>query len=153
MIVPLAFSCNLDFILYNLPTMDFIAPIFLFLFLPVFIFIYFVAGPRAKLVVGILGSLLFSAWGYWIYIPLMLGLVIFAYLIARGISKWRNQRLSLALFWIGILAIVALLIGFKLWTNIKYPLGLSYITFQVIAYFFEIYNNKVECEKDILNFS
>ena len=133
--------------------MDFNSPIFLFLFLPVFIFIYYLAESRAKPVVGILGSLLFYAWGNFNYIPLMLGLVIFAYLAAQGISRWRNQRLSLYLLWAGILLNIALLIGFKLWIGIKYPLGLSYVTFQVLAYLFEVYNNKVEGEQNLIHFS
>ncbi len=133
--------------------MDFNTPIFLFLFLPVFIFIYHLSGRRVKPVVGILGSLLFYAWGNLVYIPLMLGLVIIAYLAARGISLHGKERLAKYLLWAGILANVALLIGFKLWTGVKYPLGLSYVTFQVIAYLFEVYNNKVESETNLVNFS
>jgi alginate O-acetyltransferase complex protein AlgI len=133
--------------------MDFNSPIFLFLFLPVFIFVYYFAERRAKLIVGILASLLFYAWGNLIYIPLMLGLVIFAYQAGRGINRWRNQSSSLYLLWAGILANVVLLIGFKLWIGVKYPLGLSYVTFQVIAYLFEVYNKKVESEKNLINFS
>jgi len=133
--------------------MDFNSPIFLFLFLPIFIFIYYLAGRRARLVVGIFGSLIFYAWGNLIYIPLMLGLVFFAYLTARGINQWRYQKLALYLLWFGVLANVALLIGFKLWTGVKYPLGLSYVTFQVLAYLFEVYNNKVESETNLINFS
>jgi alginate O-acetyltransferase complex protein AlgI len=83
----------------------------------------------------------------------MLGLVLFAYVVARGISHWRNQKHSLYLLWAGILVNVALLIGFKLWTGVKYPLGLSYVTFQIIAYLLEVYNNKVADEKNLLNFS
>jgi len=133
--------------------MDFNSPIFLFLFLPVFILIYYLATSRAKPAVGILGSLLFYPWGNLIHIPLLLGLVIFAYFVARGMSRWMNQRLALYLLWVGVLANVALLIAFKLWTGIRYPLGLSYLTFQVIAYLFEVYNNKVESEQNLIRFS
>jgi len=133
--------------------MEFNSPIFLFLFLPVFIFIYYLAERRAKPVVGILGSLLFYAWGNLTYIPLMAGLVALAYWVALGIDRWRNQRGSLILLWAGIFVNISLLIGFKLWTGVKYPLGLSYVTFQVIAYLFEVYNNKVESEKNLINFS
>ena len=131
--------------------MNFNSPIFLFLFLPVFIFIYSLAKRQAKLIVGIIGSLLFYAWGNLIYIPLLIGLVILAYLAALGINRWPNQKS--ALLWAGILVNVALLIGFKLWAGVKYPLGLSYVTFQVIAYLFEVYNNKVESETNLINFS
>jgi len=133
--------------------MEFNSPIFLFLFLPVFIFIYYLAERRAKPVVGILGSLLFYAWGNLTYIPLMAGLVALAYWVALGIDRWRNQRGSIILLWAGIFVNISLLIGFKLWTGVKYPLGLSYVTFQVIAYLFEVYNNKVESERNLINFS
>jgi alginate O-acetyltransferase complex protein AlgI len=133
--------------------MDFNSPIFLFLFLPVFIFVYHMAGTWGKRIIGIVGSLLFYAWGSFMYVLLMLGLILFAYLIGLGIKRWGGQWISRLIFWIGVVLTVALLIGFKLWTNVAYPLGLSYITFQVIAYFFEVYGNKVECEKNITNFS
>jgi alginate O-acetyltransferase complex protein AlgI len=140
------------FIPYN-ACMDFNSPIFLFLFLPVFVLIYHFTERRAKPIVGIIGSLLFYAWGHLIYIPLMLGLVIFSYWAARLIRRWRAQSWSLYVLWAGVLVTVALLVGFKLWASVKYPLGLSYVTFQVLAYLFEVYSNKVEDEKDLIRFS
>jgi alginate O-acetyltransferase complex protein AlgI len=133
--------------------MDLNSPVFLFLFLPVFIISYYLAPKRIKLVIGIAGSLLFYAWGNLNYVSLMLGLTLFAYLLAQGIDHWRGQRLSFILLWIGILVNITLLIGFKLWTGVKYPLGLSYVTFQVIAYLVEVHNKAGESEKDILSFS
>jgi len=133
--------------------MDFNSPIFLFLFLPTFIFVYYVAGRKVKPVVGIVGSLLFYAWGNLRFIPLMIGLVIFTYLTALGIKRWSDQRISSLLLWVGILVNIALLIGFKLWSGVGYPLGLSYVTFQVIAYLLEAYNKKVEGEKNLIDFS
>jgi alginate O-acetyltransferase complex protein AlgI len=129
------------------------SPTFLFLFLPVFMLVYYLAAKRAKLIVGIAGSLLFYAWGNLNYVSLMVGLTLFAYLLARGIDRWRDKKVSWLLLWTGILVNVALLILFKLWTGVKYPLGLSYVTFQVIAYLVEVYNKVAESEKDILSFS
>jgi alginate O-acetyltransferase complex protein AlgI len=133
--------------------MDLNSPVFLFLSLPVFIILYYLVPKRIKLVVGIIGSLLFYAWGNLNYVPLMLGLTLFAYLLARGINYWRGQRLSFLLLWLGIFVNIALLAGFKLWSGVKYPLGLSYVTFQVIAYLAEVYGKPSEYEKDIIAFS
>jgi len=133
--------------------MDLNSPAFLFLFLPVFIILYYLVPKRIKLIVGIAGSLLFYAWGNLNYVPLLLGLTLFAYLLARGINHWRGQQLSVILLWIGILVNITLLVGFKLWTGVKYPLGLSYVTFQVIAYLVEVHGKASEYEKDILSFS
>jgi alginate O-acetyltransferase complex protein AlgI len=133
--------------------MDLNSPVFLFLFLPVFIILYYLTTKRTRLVVGIAGSLLFYAWGNLNYVSLMLGLTLFAYLLAQGIDRWRGQCSSFILLWIGILVNITLLVGFKLWTGVKYPLGLSYVTFQVIAYLVEVHNKAGESEKDILSFS
>jgi alginate O-acetyltransferase complex protein AlgI len=133
--------------------MDLNSPIFLFLFLPVFFLVYYFAPQRIRLVLGIVGSLLFYAWGNLNYVPLMIGLTLFAYLLARGINRWRGKRPAFVLLWVGILVNVALLVGFKLWTGVKYPLGLSYVTFQVIAYLVDAYGKASEYEPDILAFS
>jgi alginate O-acetyltransferase complex protein AlgI len=128
-------------------------PNFLFLFLPLFILVYSLCNKRIKLVVGIAGSLLFYSWGNSRYLLLMIGLTLFAYLIARGIDYWRAQNISLLVFWMGVLLVLSVLVFFKLRTDISYPLGLSYVTFQVIAYFVEAYKKEEECERDILKFS
>lgn len=134
-------------------SMDFNSPIFLFLFLPLFVLTYYIVGSQAKPFVGILGSLIFYSWGYFNYVPLMLGLVCLSFYLALGIDRWRDQRISLILLWAGSLVAVFLLIGFKLWSGVKYPLGLSYVTFQVIAYLIDVYNRKVGCEKNFIYFS
>ncbi|MBI3170281.1 MAG: MBOAT family protein [Chloroflexi bacterium] len=83
----------------------------------------------------------------------MIGLVIFAYGAAWLIEKWRGNQSSLYVLWTGIFLTVALLIGFKLRTEATYPLGLSYVTFQVIEYFVDVYKNPENYEIDILKFS
>jgi len=133
--------------------MDLNSPIFLFLFLPVFIIIYTLVRGRGKLIVGIAGSLLFYAWGNLNYVPLLVGLTLITYLLARGIHHWRGGRAAFMLLWAGILLNLALLIGFKLWSGVKYPLGLSYVTFQVIAYLVEVYGRASEYEPDVAAFS
>ena len=133
--------------------MDLNSPVFLFLFLPVFFSLYYLSNKQFKLIVGIAGSLLFYALGNLNYVSLMLGLTLIAYLLAQGIDRWRGQRTSFVLLWVGIFVNLTLLIGFKLWTGVKYPLGLSYVTFQVIAYLAEAYNKPGESEKNILFFS
>lgn len=132
--------------------MDFNSPIFLFLFLPVFMLAYYLAPGKLKKIAGILGCLLFYAWGNLVYIPLILGLALLAYLLARGIERWRDQKFSAVLLWGGIAVNVLLIIGFKLIPGLAYPLGLSFLTFQVISYLVEVYNKVIEPEKNALTF-
>src|SRR5215510_8723200 len=129
--------------------MDLNAPIFLFLFLPIFTIAYYLVDGRAKIIIGITGSLFYYAWGNLDYVPLMMGLVLFVYFVGVGVGR-TCKRLALFLLWTGILLNVALIIGFKFWPNVKYPLGLSYLTFQVIAYLFEVYSKKIDYETNLL---
>lgn len=114
--------------------------------------VYYLSPKKVKPVTGILGSLLFYAWGNINYVPLILGLALAAYLLARGIDHWRGQRLSSILLWSGIALNVLLIIGFKLIAGLKYPLGLSFLTFQVISYLVEAYNKVIEPEKSPVDF-
>lgn len=133
--------------------MDLTSPIFLFLFLPIFVLVYSLTVKRLKLLIGITGSILFYSWGNSQHIFLMIGLVLFAYLTARLMDRWRDTRLFLFILWGGIIVTLGLLIGYKLQTSLAYPLGLSYVTFQIIAYFVDVSKNAGNYETDILKFS
>ena len=133
--------------------MDLITPAFLFLFLPVFILLYSLLRKQFKLVVGIVGSLIFYAWGDPQHIYLLIGLVLFAYFFTLFMDRWRNTRVSLIVPWVGILLTLGILIGYKIRTDVAYPLGLSYVTFQIIAYFIDAYKSPENCEQNILKFS
>jgi alginate O-acetyltransferase complex protein AlgI len=129
------------------------SPNFLFLFLPLFILLYSLSGKKLKLLIGIFGSLLFYSWGSSRYLVLMIGLTFFAYIIARGIDYWRGNQVSQLILWVGIGLVLAILVIFKMRADLAYPLGLSYICFQIIAYFVESYKKQDDFERDILKFS
>lgn len=133
--------------------MDLISPIFLFLFLPVFILIFSLFRGRLKLFIGMAGSIVFYAWGGTPHSYLLIGLVVFTYLHARLIDRWRGETISSVVFRAGILIPVALLLFFKLRTGTAYPFGLSYITFQIISYFVDVQKTSENCEKDFFKFS
>jgi alginate O-acetyltransferase complex protein AlgI len=133
--------------------MDFNAPIFLFLFLPVFMLVYHLASYRGKLIAGVVGSLLFYSWGNLQYVPLLAGLALATYGVARWFGTRKGSGANGAWLWVSLLAGVGLLVGFKLSTHVPYPLGLSYLTFQALAYLLEIHHNRISAEPDLLRFS
>ncbi|HEY2980280.1 MAG TPA: MBOAT family O-acyltransferase [Anaerolineales bacterium] len=155
--------------------MNFNTALFLFLFLPAFLVIYLVARPHLRLWIALGASLLFYAWGQVFYIPLMLGVIWFNYrlglrLAQSGADSHRSLRGWLVL---GIVANAGILIFFKMlvtfgigpfeqlmperiasWLqSLIFPLGLSYISFQVISYLLDIYSGSVKAERKLLNFS
>ncbi len=151
--------------------MQFNTPYFLFLFLPISLVIYYVASDRYKNLVALAASLVFFAWGQLGYVPFMLLLITVNFFLGSMIEKKRDQPQTARLFLItGIALDLAVLLFFK--TAALYgpslplpdgiiqflrqaaiPLGLSYITFQVVAYLIDIYNEVHDSEKNFLNFS
>src|SRR4029077_10530221 len=85
--------------------MLFNSPIFLFGFLPVTVALYLVvrhlAGPRAVLGLLLGASIVFYGWWNPAYVPLLLGLALFNFVVARGITACRAagrfDRVSLLL--------------------------------------------------------
>lgn len=133
--------------------MDFVFPTFLFLFLPIFTLVYSLSGSRFKLFVGVSGSLIFYSWGNSQYVSLIVCLVLITYGLALLLERWRGGKASFYLLWGGIVSTVSLPVWFKLHADMPYPLGLSYIAFQVISYLVDVHKNPENLEKDILRFS
>lgn len=115
--------------------------------------VYSLAGGRIKLLVGIVGSVFFYSWDNLQYTFLIFALLFFSYLIGIWLNRYRETPFFSFILWGGVISTLALLVGFKLQTEALYPLGLSYITFQVISYFFDVSKNAANCEKEILKFS
>jgi alginate O-acetyltransferase complex protein AlgI len=152
--------------------MNFNTALFLFLFLPFFLITYFFAQPRWRPVVGILGSLLFYAWGSAANLAWMAGLILFNYWLGLRLkdkpAKW--------LLPLGLIVNVGLLATFKLFAaygmglflgldsflpervngwlgSLTFPLGLSYVSFQLISYLLDVNKGTVKAERNLVSFA
>src|SRR5437764_3088067 len=148
--------------------MLFNSPLFLFLFLPATVAAYIVlrqlAGPRAVLGLLLLASIFFYGWWNPIYVPLLFGLAVFNFLVARGITAarqaGRSDWVSLLLTF-GIVADLAVFGYFKytdffldtanalfrtnfILQHILLPLGISFFIFQKIAYLVDTSRGEVK---------
>src|SRR5438067_2465210 len=155
--------------------MLFNSPIFLFVFLPATVAAYIVvrqlAGPRAVLGLLLVASILFYGWWNPVYVPLLLGLAVFNFVVARGITACREagraDRVSLLLTF-GIVVDLMVLGYFKytdffietanvlfqtdiMLQHILLPLGISFFTFQKIAYLVDASRGEV-AEHDFLEY-
>jgi D-alanyl-lipoteichoic acid acyltransferase DltB (MBOAT superfamily) len=145
---------------------------YIFLFLPLALLIYFYLN-RIRLTIAskswlVLASLFFYCWWNVIYLPLILGSIIFNYALGTSMTRVRGDAKKLA-FVFGALSNIALLGYFKYanffignlnqfsGTEISLlktalPLGISFFTFTQIAYLADAYRREVR-EYDLLNYS
>lgn len=145
--------------------------VFILLFLPLTLSIYFFLS-RKKLILAskawlVLASLFFYGWWNPVYIPLILGSILFNYGIGLTLTRAKQSQSRLFLI-IGILGNLILLAYFK-YTDffinnvnhitgshirllqIALPLGISFFTFTQIAYLVDVYRRMAK-EYSVLNY-
>ena len=154
--------------------MNFNTALFLFLFLPLFLITYFVSQPRWRPVLGVLASLVFYAWGDAQDLVLLLALILVDYYLGRYlVASERPGRWVLPLgllINVGVLAFFKLFIAYQFdlffgladflperlkdWMgSFTFPLGLSYISFQLISYLVDVHRGVVKPEKNLILFA
>jgi D-alanyl-lipoteichoic acid acyltransferase DltB (MBOAT superfamily) len=148
---------------------------FIFIFLPITFFVYFYLNNKRLTEAGkgflVASSLFFYSWWNLIYLPLILGSMLFNYIIGTSLTKKEEQRgiTKKKLLIIGIIGNVSLLTYFKyadfFIENINFisnnniptldlalPLAISFFTFQQIAYLVDSYKEETK-EYDFLNYA
>ncbi|NIJ39799.1 D-alanyl-lipoteichoic acid acyltransferase DltB (MBOAT superfamily) [Parvibaculum indicum] len=148
--------------------MLFNSPVFIFVFLPVTALLCFVirarAGREAALGFLVLASLFFYGWWNPLYLPLLIGLTVFNFLLARLIMAERsrpNGGRATALVTFGVSVDLLSLAYFKYadffigsvnavaetdipLQHVILPLAISFFTFQKIAYLVDARRGEVE---------
>ncbi len=148
--------------------------IFLFLFLPVTLTLYFITPPRFKNLTLLILSLLFYAWGAPEIVILLIVSCAADYILSRNYA----QKLpgSPARFYGCAVAVsinVALLVYYKYtnfflsqlnallsstsaesltWTEIALPIGISFFTFHKISYLVDVYRGATSYAKSFGNY-
>ena len=72
--------------------MVFSSILFLFTFLPITLFLYYILPKSFKNIILLASSLLFYAWGEPIYILLMLLTIVFDYVMALQIHRYKDTK-------------------------------------------------------------
>ncbi len=123
---------------------------FIYIFLPIFLLIYYIAPAKGKTICLFLGSMVFYTIGS-IKEP-MHGCLFAASLMANYYIGKRTERYNSKMwFYAGVLLNVMNLAIFKYWLKIL-PLGISFYTFQAISYLCDIRSTKNHAEKSFVDF-
>ena len=145
--------------------MVFSSGVFLFLFLPALLIVYYLVKSRSvRNYLLLLASLAFYAWGEPVFVFIMLASIFvnwFITLIMSGASHkkfWLVLAISLDVLLLGVfkyasfvLENLALLAGHEIYrVNIALPIGISFFTFQMMSYVFDVYYGNAKPQKNPL---
>ena len=127
---------------------------FLFRFLPIFLLIYYLTPKKFRNVTLLGGSIVFYTIGEASYIMLLLACVLVNYVLTRLMYRkstdGRGTRQKLLL----LLALgydLGVLFFFK-YSGLApgLPLGISFYTFQIMAYVIDVYRGRIPAEQSLL---
>lgn len=143
--------------------------LFLYIFLPIVLFVYYLIRDKYRNYFLLLSSIIFFAWGGVSYSLLILISITFNYFIGLGINYFKKKRAWLGL---GVFINLAFLGVFKYadflteiintflgWSHsaeiplsgIILPIGISFYTFQAISYLIDVYRKDTQVQKNIAN--
>src|SRR5262245_44390483 len=159
--------------------MVFSSPVFLFLFLPAVLALYFASPRTARNLLLLLASLLFYAWGEtWMVLVMILSIGAnwaFGRSLDRALKDPAPRLSPRRLITLAVAFNIGLLTFFKytnwLWDNlsvllvdfgadplpaiphIKLPIGISFFTFHALSYVIDVYRGVVVAQKSGIEFA
>lgn len=155
--------------------MIFASNIFLFLFLPLFLAIYYIARPAWRSTVIVIGSYIFYAWWRPDFLLLFVGISYWSYWFSLRIKKCLNEDnkkaayrfLSVAVagdlltlgyfkyanFGVDVFNKILEPMGFNTFTleHIILPLGISFYVFQAVSYLVDVFRRNAEPARNFMD--
>ncbi|PYE52820.1 MBOAT family O-acyltransferase [Deinococcus yavapaiensis] len=153
--------------------MVFSSNIFLFVFLPIFLAVYFLLPFRAKSAWILTGSYAFYGWWRFDFLALLFAVTLASYLVALGMVRAPEFRRR-AWLSAGIVGNLAVLAYFKYanfgvssfntlvsslglqpfaWAPVLLPIGLSFFIFHAISYLVDVYRGGAAPTRNFIDFA
>ena len=152
--------------------MVFSSPVFLFLFLPLVLGLYYLFPRKTQNQILLLASLFFYAWGEVYYVLLMLFSIGINYGFGLALDQIKCEHQKKIILKGAIIANLLILITLK-YTNfitdninillsildipvieldhIPLPIGISFFTFQAMSYVIDVYRKQASAQRNILD--
>ena len=152
--------------------MVFSSLLFLFLYLPVVLLLYYIVPRHFRTPVLFLVSLAFYGWGEPVYISIMLFSTMLDYTCGYFAGKYRTlaPKKAKAAVWVSVIINLSMLAFFKYADffienlrvipgledlpafNIALPIGISFYTFQSMSYTIDVYRNEAPAQRNLVSF-
>lgn len=148
--------------------MVFSSLLFLTLFLPLTVSLYYLLPGRFKNILLLIVSLIFYAWGEPKHIILMLITTVYTWFLSLLLEKsiaWKKKDLSRFLLILCLIFSLGTLFFYKysgfLMNALGYtdfrapalPIGISFYTFQSLSYVIDVYRGDVKAQRSWINFA
>lgn len=149
-------------------TMVFSSMTFTFIFLPIVLFVYYLAKEQYRNVILLVASLIFYACGEPRFVLVMLASILVNYVLALLIDRNEDAHIRKVLLAVAVILNLSVLYVFKYFNfsvnifnhiagtdfpfqPILLPIGISFFTFQAMSYVIDVYRHDADAEKNILN--
>lgn len=151
--------------------MVFSSLLFLFMYLPVVLLIYYATPRKYRNLFLFFANLVFYGWGEPVYVTLMLFSTVVDYTCGYFIDKYRTKNRKIAkTFLIASVVINLSLLGFFKYAGfitdtlnaipffslpsieVPLPIGISFYTFQTMSYSIDVYRNDAPIQRNIISF-
>lgn len=150
--------------------MVFSSLIFLFIFFPLTLLLYFIArNIKTKNFILVAASLVFYSWGEPVWVILLIFSSILDYTVSHAIEKHWNQPITKFYLAVSVIINLGLLAVFKYSgffistvnsvfglslpePAFSLPIGISFYTFQTMSYSIDVYRGNVKAQKSFMNF-
>ena len=152
--------------------MVFSSLLFLFLYLPLVLGVYYLTPLRWRNAFLLVVNLIFYGWGEPTYIVLMVFTILVDYFAGALVGRWKGQGKDRRARWaVGLsLALnLAILFFFKYWDliagtlrgfgldllpslGLSLPIGISFYTFQTMTYPVDVYRGDAQVQRSVVNF-
>jgi alginate O-acetyltransferase complex protein AlgI len=152
--------------------MVFSSLVFLFIFFPVTLLLYYLVPKSFRNTFLLFASIVFFAWGGISYTIILFISILTNYLIGLLINRNLNTNKARYFLVLGVIINLGILVIFKyanfiidnandiLTTfkidpianeNILLPIGISFYTFQALSYIIDVYRKETEVQKNLIN--
>lgn len=139
---------------------------FLFVFLPILLFVYFFAKKEIRNYVLLIASVIFYGFADLRYLAIMIATIAINYWGALCLDKCHSVRGRKAILGLAVVADLSFLFYFKYFNfmlkninallaadftliDIIMPIGISFYTFQAMSYLIDVYRREVPAQHDI----
>ncbi len=148
--------------------MVFSSLLFMFIYLPVVLAVYYIVPPKRRNVWLFVVNLVFYGWGEPVYILLMLFSIVINFVSGRLVAKHlADDRRARRIIVVTVIVNLAMLVFFKYFDfiaeNLSFipflhplgltlPIGISFYTFQTMSYPIDVYRGDADVQKNFVSF-